>query len=54
MQELRLGMSTLYGWSNRTFKTDLESLKYGGRSKALQHAEEELKQARQAIGHLTM
>jgi hypothetical protein len=32
----------------------LEGLKYGGRSKALHDTEEELRQARQAIGRLTM
>ena len=53
-RELGLGMSTLYAWRDRFLEAGLEGLKYGGRSKALHDAEEELKQARQAIGKLTM
>lgn len=53
-RELGLGMSTLYGWRDRFLEAGLEGLKYGGRSKALHDAEEELRQARQAIGKLTM
>jgi transposase len=53
-RELGLGMSTLYGWRDRFLEAGLEGLKYGGRSKALYEAEEELSKARQAIGRLTM
>lgn len=53
-RELGLGMSTLYAWRDRFLEAGLEGLKYGGRSKALHDAEEELRQARQAIGKLTM
>lgn len=53
-RELGLGMSTLYGWRDRFLEAGLEGLKYGGRSKALHDAEEELNKARQAIGRLTM
>lgn len=53
-RELGLGMSTLYGWRDRFLEAGLEGLKYGGKSKALHDAEEELNKARQAIGRLTM
>ena len=53
-RELGLGMSTLYAWRDRFLDAGLEGLKYGGRSKALHDTEEELRQARQAIGKLTM
>jgi transposase len=53
-RELGLGMSTLYGWRDRFLEAGLEGLKYGGKSKVLHNAEEELRQARQAIGRLTM
>jgi transposase len=53
-RELGLGMSTLYAWRDRFLEAGLEGLKYGGRSKALHDTEEELRQARQAIGKLTM
>ncbi len=53
-RELGLGMSTLYAWRDRFLQAGREGLKYGGRSKALHDAEEELRQARQAIGKLTM
>jgi len=53
-RELGLGMSTLYTWRDRFLEAGLEGLKYGGKSKALHEAEEGLRQARQAIGKLTM
>jgi len=53
-RELGLGMSTLYAWRDRFLEAGLEGLKYGGKSKALHEAEGELRQARQAIGKLTM
>jgi transposase len=53
-RELGLGMSTLYAWRDRFLEAGCEGLKYKGRSKALHDAEEELRQARQAIGKLTM
>ncbi|MCK9227552.1 MAG: hypothetical protein PHT96_11260 [Syntrophorhabdaceae bacterium] len=39
---------------DRFLEAGLEGLKYGGRSKALHDAQEELNKARQAIGRLTM
>lgn len=53
-RELGLGMSTLYTWRDRFLEAGLEGLKYGGKSKALHEAEEGLREARQAIGKLTM
>jgi transposase len=53
-RELGLGMSTLYAWRDRFLEAGHESLKYGGKSKALHGTEEELRQARQTIGKLTM
>ena len=53
-RELGLGMSTLYAWRDRFLEAGREGLKYGGKSKALHDAEEELRQARQTIGKLTM
>lgn len=53
-RELGLGMSTLYGWRDRFLEAGLQGLKYGGKSKVLHDTEEELRQARQAIGKLTM
>jgi transposase-like protein len=53
-RELGLGMSTLYAWRDRFLEAGLEGLKYGGKSKALHETEEELRQARQTIGKLTM
>jgi transposase len=53
-RELGVGMSTLYTWRDRFLEAGLEGLKYGGKSKALHDTEEELNQARQAIGRLTM
>jgi transposase-like protein len=53
-RELGLAMSTLYAWRDRFLEAGCEGLKYGGRTKALHDAEAELRQARQAIGKLTM
>lgn len=53
-RERGLGMSRLYAWRDRFLEVGLEGLKYGGKSKALHDAEEELRQARQAIEKLTM
>jgi transposase len=53
-RELGLGMSTLYAWRDRFLEAGLEGLKYGGKSKVLHDTEEELRQARQTIGKLTM
>ena len=53
-RELGVGMSTLYTWRDRFMEAGLEGLKYGGKSKALHDAEDDLNQARQAIGRLTM
>jgi transposase-like protein len=53
-REVGVGMSTLYAWRDRFLEAGLEGLKYGGKSKALHDAKEELNQARQAIGRLTM
>jgi transposase len=53
-RELGLGISTLYAWRDRFLEAGLEGLKYAGKNKALYNAEEELRQARQTIGRLTM
>jgi transposase len=53
-RELGLGMSMLYSWRDRFLEAGMEGLKYGGKSKALHDSEEELRQARQTIGKLTM
>lgn len=42
-RERGLAMPTLYAWRDRFLEAGLEGLKYGGRSKALHDAEEELR-----------